>query len=160
MTGEKGSAITENNDVRITKWGSFLRRTKLDELPQLFNIVRGDMRFIGPRPEVVEFFDERSFAFLKKIKPGISDYSSIILRNESSILSRIGGKNPYKKLLPMKLQLANYYADNKSFILDFKLVCITIVSILVPNFALKAFILPMLKSDLPLIQKFCYKYVF
>ena len=75
----------------------------------------------------------RNFSFLKKIKPGISDFSSILLRNEDKILASIGGINPYNKLLPIKLTLADYYSRHKSFILDLKLVFITIVSIFFPK---------------------------
>ena len=68
---------------KATQWGRFLRKSKLDELPQLINVIKGDMRFIGPRPEVPEFVTEDSFSFLNKIKPGLSGYSSILFRNES-----------------------------------------------------------------------------
>ena len=89
---------TGKND-RVTRWGRFLRKTKLDELPQFFNVIKGDMRFIGPRPEVPEFVDKDSFFFLKEIKPGLSGYSSILFRNESEIWSMIDSKDPYKNIL-------------------------------------------------------------
>ena len=73
------------------------------------------MRFIGPRPEVETYFLEKDFTFLKKIKPGLSDFSSIIFQNEDLILKNIGGSNPYGALLPLKLALANYYAEQKVF---------------------------------------------
>ena len=130
MNKNSGDVITKPNDSRITYFGMFLRKTKIDEIPQLLNILSGDMRFIGPRPEVPEYFDKEQFQFLKKIKPGISDYASIILRDESKILERIGGSNPYKMLLPMKLLLAQYYTQKKSFMLDLKLVLVTILSII------------------------------
>ena len=68
------SKITDANDSRVTPWGRFLRATKLDELPQLWNIMAGEMRFIGPRPEVEEFVKEDDFSFLKDIKPGLTDF--------------------------------------------------------------------------------------
>ena len=95
------------------------------------------MRFIGPRPEVDEYFSKKTFKFLKIVKPGISDYASIILRDESRILKKIGGDDSYQKLLPVKLELANYYSEKKSFFLDLKLVVITIVSIFFPGYAVK-----------------------
>ena len=92
MINNVGDLITSADDKRITRWGKFLRNTKIDELPQLINIVKGDMRFIGPRPEVLKFFNKNDFNFLMVVKPGISDFSSIILRDESKILNAIGGK--------------------------------------------------------------------
>ena len=110
MIPNDGSAITKKNDSRITFLGKILRKSKLDEIPQLFNIVNGEMRFIGPRPEIIKYFDYDKFEFLNHIKPGLSDYSSIILRNEDQILDNIGGDSAYEQLLPIKIKLANYYA--------------------------------------------------
>ena len=112
------------------------------------------MRFIGPRPEVEHFFDKRSFVFLKKTKPGLSDFSSIILRDESKILERIGGENPYSKLLPIKLELAQYYSNKKSFSLDLFLVIITIFSIFFNRISIKILMITMLSKDLPHISEF------
>jgi len=137
MVINEGEAITLSIDSRVTKWGLILRKLKLDELPQLFNIIKGDMRFIGPRPEVLMYFNESDFDFLKVVKPGISDFSSIILRNENEILESIGGDNPYEKLLPIKIRLANYYSRRKCFSLDFKLVLITILSIFFHDYAFR-----------------------
>ena len=79
--GPKNHSFQDGNDEKVTNWGRFLRKTKLDELPQFFNVIKGDMRFIGPRPEVPEFVDKKSFYFLDEIKPGLSGYSSILFRN-------------------------------------------------------------------------------
>lgn len=124
-----GEVITSKGDSRITPWGSFLRLLKLDEIPQLWNIAKGDMRFIGPRPEVPEFVEKEKFSFLSKVKPGLSDFTSILLRDEADILEKIGGKNAYEKLLPLKIQLAHIYAYNKGLFLDFILVTLTLISI-------------------------------
>jgi len=129
--------ITDSIDSRITKWGKFLRALKLDELPQLWNIIKGDMRFIGPRPEVREFADGNDFSFLKKIKPGLTDFSSILLRNESEILNRAGGVENYTHLLKLKIALGHLYAEHKSFWLDLKLVLLTLVSIVLSKTAIK-----------------------
>ena len=112
------------------------------------------MRFIGPRPEVFEYFDKNKFLFLKRIKPGISDYASIIFRNESEILREIGGSNPYKKLLPIKLKLAEYYSNKKCFILDLKLVSITFISIVLPEIASKYLGLSKISADIPEFNDF------
>ena len=118
---------------QTTKWGRFLRKTKLDELPQFFNVIKGDMRFIGPRPEVPEFVDQESFYFLNEIKPGLSGYSSILFRNESEIWSMIDSDDPYKNILNIKVGLDKYYVKKKSFIEDLKLVGITILSLFIPK---------------------------
>ena len=149
MKNELGTKITYSNDNRITVLGNFLRKYKIDETPQLFNILKGEMRFIGPRPEIPEYFDKEKFYFLKKIKPGISDFASILFRNEEEILLKIGGANPYRKLLPLKIQLANYYSQNKSFLLDLNLIFLTVFSIFFPRNASNLFIIPKIKKYLP-----------
>lgn len=128
--------VTEAGDKRITQWGKILRILKFDELPQLWNIVRGDMRFIGPRPEVQEYVKGNDFSFLEKIKPGLTDFSSILLRNETNILLRAGGVDKYTKLLEVKVKLGSLYAEQKNFWLDMKLVLLTLVSIILPKTAI------------------------
>ena len=128
--------VTEAGDKRITQWGKILRILKFDELPQLWNIVKGNMRFIGPRPEVQEYVKGNDFSFLEKIKPGLTDFSSILLRNETNILLRAGGVDKYTKLLEVKVKLGSLYADQKSFWLDMKLVLLTLVSIILPKTAI------------------------
>ena len=126
--------ITIEGDKRITSLGKFLRKFKIDELPQLLNIIKGDMRFIGPRPEIKEFICLDEFYFLNIIKPGLSDFSSIIFRNEESILANMNSNDPYKKiLLPVKIELAQIYSKNKSFKLDLLLSLLTILSIFSNN---------------------------
>ena len=87
------------------------------------------MRFIGPRPEVQEFVRSNDFSFLTKIKPGLTDFSSILFRNESEILSHSGGIEKYPKLLELKVKLGHLYAKHKNFMLDIKLVLLTLVAI-------------------------------
>ena len=128
--------VTEAGDKRITQWGKILRILKFDELPQLWNIVRGDMRFIGPRPEVQMYVKGNDFSFLEKIKPGLTDFSSILLRNETNILLRAGGVDKYTKLLEVKVKLGSLYAEQKNFWLDMKLVLLTLVSIILPKTAI------------------------
>ena len=109
------NSFSSGRNIQANEWGNFLRKTKLDELPQLLNIIKGDMRFIGPRPQVPEFVDEGSFSFLLKIKPGLSGYSSILFRNESEIWSMIDSDDPYLDILSVKVGLDKYYVNKKSY---------------------------------------------
>lgn len=108
-----GSSITVGGDLRITPLGSFLRRHKLDELPQLINVVLGDMSLVGPRPEVKEFVDlfPREYARVLTVKPGITHQGTLMFRNEEDILA--GAANPRTRYLrfvmPLKLKV---YLDN------------------------------------------------
>ncbi len=158
MNINNGNLITSHDDKRITRFGRLLRKTKIDELPQICNIIKGDMRFIGPRPEVYDYFNKKEFNFLEEIKPGLSDFSSIIFRNEDLILKKIGGEDPYSLLLPVKLSLAQYYAKKKSFMLDLKLVFLTVISIFAHNFVCKNYIIPITKKNSPLLENFIEKY--
>lgn len=130
-----GSLITSGDDKRVTLWGRCLRLSKLDELPQLWNVLKGEMRFVGPRPEVPKFVQGSDFSFLTKIKPGLTDFSSIILRNEPKILERLGGDINYENILPIKIRLAHLYANHKSFSIDLFLVFCTLLAIFFPLLA-------------------------
>ena len=154
MVINSGRIITKHQDNRITVFGRILRKLKIDEIPQLINIIKGEMRFIGPRPEVPDYFNESEFNFLMKIKPGLSDYSSILFRDESRILKGIGGENPYSMLLPIKIELAKYYSRNKSFLLDLKLVVVTLISIVFPNLSLRILAKTFIEEDLPKTKNF------
>jgi len=138
--------ITETGDGRITGWGKLLRKLKFDELPQLWNIIKGDMRFIGPRPEVFHYVNKKDFSFLNSVKPGLADFSSILLRNEEKILHNLGGADHYPDLLRIKVQLGRLYADRKGFKLDLILVFFTLLAIVIPSVAqkliIKIFIIP------------------
>ena len=139
MAAEKqGGQITDANDPRITAWGHLLRTVKLDELPQLWNILRGDMRFVGPRPEVAEFVNPDDFGFLERIKPGLTDFSSILFRNEAQVLAGHGGVEHYPELLKVKVRLGELYADHKHFWLDLALLKLTFLAIFFPQAATTA----------------------
>mgnify|MGYP003980895517 CR=1 FL=1 len=116
-----------------TKWGHFIRKMKIDELPQLYNIIKGDMVFIGPRPEIPEFINYKSFRYLSKLKPGLSCYSTILFRDESQKFTFLDLENLYKHTLLIKTFLDNYYSDKKNIVEDTKLVFITILSIFFPK---------------------------
>jgi lipopolysaccharide/colanic/teichoic acid biosynthesis glycosyltransferase len=132
-----GAAITCGDDPRITAIGRFLRKTKLDELPQLFNVLRGDMSLVGPRPEVpryVEMFRE-DFAEILAVRPGITDLASITYRNESEILGR--ARDPQaeyvERILPDKIRLAKEYRRRSSVLFDLRLIVRTIAAIAKPE---------------------------
>lgn len=122
------------NTSRVTSIGKFLRKAKLDELPQLFNVIKGDMSLVGPRPEVpvwIAVYPER-WARVLTVKPGITDNASILFRNEELLLA--GSDDPEKTyrevILPKKLDLYEEYIANKSFFGDIKLIFKTLSSIL------------------------------
>jgi len=108
-----GPLVTAAGDDRITRAGKFLRLTKLDELPQLWNVLRGDMSMVGPRPEApayVELFTDR-YREVLTVRPGITDLASIWFRNEEEILARSGEplREYVVRVLPAKLDLAEAY---------------------------------------------------
>lgn len=118
---------------RVTKIGKILRKTKLDELPQLLNVLIGDMSLVGPRPEVKKWVDiyPQQWAFVLTMKPGITDYAAILYRNEEEILT--GVMNPEKHyrdiILPQKLNIYRDYILNHSFVGDILIIFKTILSI-------------------------------
>lgn len=127
---KNGSAITTGGDVRITPIGRLLRKTKLDELPQLFNVLKGDMSLVGPRPEVeqyVEMFRE-DYKTVLSIRPGITDYAAIEYRNEEEILARYADPNVAyaNNILPSKIVLYKRYILEQSFLTDLKIIVITL----------------------------------
>ncbi len=130
----QGLLTVGSKDSRVTKTGYFLRKHKLDELPQLINILKGDMSFVGPRPEVrkyIELYDERQKQVLK-VKPGLTDYASLEYINESEILSKAA--NPEKvyieKIMPAKLELNLKYITESGIKTDMKIIYKTLRKIL------------------------------
>lgn len=132
-----GAAITCGDDPRITPIGLFLRKTKLDELPQLFNVLVGDMSLVGPRPEVpryVEMFRE-DFADILAVRPGITDLASITYRNEAELLGRAADPQAeyVHRILPHKISLAKEYRQRSSVLFDFFLIVRTVAAIALPS---------------------------
>jgi len=123
---ENGPRITVANDSRITRMGRFLRKYKIDELPQLFNVIKGDMSFVGPRPEVKEYVKlyESDYKKLLRIRPGITDPASIKYSDEEGVLSLSENwEEEYKKkVLPEKIALSLSYVENQNIITDLKLI--------------------------------------
>ena len=124
--GGKTSSITVGADPRITRLGKYLRASKMDELPQLFNVFKGDMSVVGPRPEIpcyVEMFRD-DYAQILRVRPGLTDLASLKYSDEASILGR--SENPEKeyvtRLLPDKIRLAKEYIHRSSFLFDMRLI--------------------------------------
>lgn len=120
-----GGTSTAETDPRITRVGNFLRRTKLDELPQLMNVLRGEMSLVGPRPEVEEYtrlYSNEERAILS-VRPGITDLSSIQFRRLNATLARVDDPDRYfaEKILPHKNRLRMEYVRRRSFLLDLKI---------------------------------------
>ena len=125
-----GAEVTAAGDPRITPIGKFLRKTKLDEFPQLINVLRGDMSFVGPRPEVARFVElyRNDFAELLTIRPGITDPASLKYRHESELLGRADDpeKTYIQVVLPDKIALAKTYVNHSSFFIDLGLIFKTV----------------------------------
>lgn len=130
---DKGSLITVSGDSRITRIGRFLRKTKFDELPQLINVLKGDMSLVGPRPEVKKYVElfRSDYEKLLSMRPGITDPASIEFSDEESILAQTPDwERVYTgKILPEKIKLTLYYIDNHNVIMDMKLIFKTILKI-------------------------------
>ena len=129
-----GPLITGAGDPRVTRVGRVLRRWKVDELPQLVNVLRGEMSFVGPRPEVpryVNMFAEQ-YRELLAVRPGITDIASMAFRDEETLLGR--SSNPedlyVREILPRKLALSHAYVRRRSFGLDLRLIARTVAAIL------------------------------
>jgi lipopolysaccharide/colanic/teichoic acid biosynthesis glycosyltransferase len=129
------SDITVHADPRITAAGRFLRASKLDELPQLWNVVRGEMSLVGPRPEALRYVmaytpEQRE---VLKVRPGLTGLTQIYFRDEERLLR---GKQPERyyqgALLPAKLEIDRYYAHHRTFWLDMKIIVLTTVALFRP----------------------------
>ena len=125
-------SITLQNDFRVTPIGKFLRKTKINELPQIINILKGDISLVGPRPLVTKTFSAYSAEVQRKIykvKPGLTGIGSIIFRDEESIISAVKDEDPhefYKRVIaPYKGELEMWYQENRSFFLDLQLIFMT-----------------------------------
>lgn len=133
---DKGSLITiGGRDPRVTKSGYYIRKYKLDEFPQLINVLKGDMSIVGPRPEVrryVDLYTEEQLRVLS-VQPGITDIASIKYRNENELLEK--AEDPDKvyieTIMPDKLKHNLEYIDQQSFLFDLKLIIQTIKEVII-----------------------------
>ena len=133
-------SITLQNDPRVTKIGLFLRKTKINELPQIINILIGDISLVGPRPLVNKTFiaySEEVQSKIYNVKPGLTGIGSIIFRDEESMISAVKDEDPhdfYKRVIaPYKGELEMWYQEHKSFFLDLQLIFMTAWVILFPT---------------------------
>jgi len=132
-----GPQLTVAGDARITRIGAFLRRYKLDELPQLIDVLRGTMSLVGPRPEVpryVEHYPEASRERVLSVRPGITDAASLHYRDENTLLARAADpeREYLEVILPAKLQYALEYVDNASVGNDLRMIGLTLRTVFVP----------------------------
>ena len=133
-------SITLQNDYRVTFIGKFLRKTKINELPQIINILKGDMSLVGPRPLVTKTFsayNDDVQSNIYKVKPGITGIGSILFRDEEAIISAVSNEDPfefYKRIIaPYKGEVEMWYQKNCSFYLDIQLILMTAWVILFPK---------------------------
>jgi lipopolysaccharide/colanic/teichoic acid biosynthesis glycosyltransferase len=131
-TGE----LTVKNDPRILPIGRFLRKTKINELPQIFNVFLGDMSVIGPRPQTVKYFSyypEEDQIEICKVRPGLSGMGSVVFRDEESLCVEKDGRTVEQihteEIIPRKIELERWYVLNNSIWLDIKIIFATIWSV-------------------------------
>jgi len=126
-----GSTISVKGESRITPLGAIMRKYKLDELPELWNILKGDMSFVGPRPDVPGYADmlKDNDRLLLKIRPGLTGAASILFSNEEELLAKQEDPIRYNDevLFPEKVRINNNYVQNWSLLLDIKIIIFTIV---------------------------------
>jgi len=137
----RGGAITfgGRRDSRITRVGEVLRATKIDELPQLLNVLTGDMSLVGPRPEVPQYVQmfRTDYEQILRVRPGMTDLASLEFRDEATLLERATDPEAeyVRRILPEKIALAKQYIERASFIGDIDLVMRTVVGLIVPRLA-------------------------
>ncbi len=136
--------ITLKDDYRVLPVGKFLRKTKINELPQLFNILLGEMSIIGPRPlhkKQFSFYSEDDQIIIASTKPGLSGLGSIVFRDEEKILQKsIDPEKTYKeKISPEKAKLEKWFIEHKSLLLYFKLIFLTVIAVFFPKKDMKKY---------------------
>ena len=131
---EKGAVQIKGNSNEITPIGKFIRKTKIDEIPQLWNILKGDMSFIGPRPELprrLKYYDERQKGIFQ-VRSGISSPASIVFSDEEYLMNQVKDPEEFyiKEIMPYKIELNLYYVKNISFFGDIWLIIATFLKII------------------------------
>ena len=166
MHPNNGPQLTEYKDNRITNIGKILRKFKLDELPQLINIIKGEMGFIGPRPEAIQIVNSRRdyFSYLDTMKPGVTDINSIIFKDEAIIFKNLNINQYEKEILPIKSHLVAITLVNQNIFQKGMLVLLSIISVINHNISLhlvRYFFLPNLELDFRIkLNKLLSKQIF
>jgi len=137
---QQGGQITAGRDPRITGIGAFIRKTKIDEMPQLINVLLGQMSIVGPRPEVPQYVEKWSKGdrnIILSVNPGMTDYASLIYSNEQEVLGASG--DPHKayveEVMPHKLAFYRQYVRERSFWLDLRIILATVLKLVGFNVA-------------------------
>ena len=166
MHPNDGPELTGYKDERITSIGKFLRKYKIDELPQLFNIIKGDMDFIGPRPEAIRIVNNNRdyFTYLNTIKPGVTDINSIIFQDESNIFKNLNINIYINEILPIKSRLASLTVIKQNIVQKSILGLLSIISVINHNLSLhlvRYFFLPDLELEFRIkLNKLLSKQIF
>jgi len=150
-SGVSGGSITAAGDSRVTGIGRWLRKLKLDELPQFFNVLRGDMSLIGPRPEVPDYvqFEDPLWQEVLSTRPGITDLASLAFRDEEQLLKPVPDADRYYRavILPAKLRLNLLYLRSRSLLTDLRLLWLTALYSLLPSAFNRNRVLKTVRSD-------------
>ncbi|HVY54898.1 MAG TPA: sugar transferase [Thermodesulfobacteriota bacterium] len=129
-----GPQVTSAGDPRVTRTGRVLRKYKLDELPQILNVIKGDMSLVGPRPEVRKYADayKEEYSSILRVSPGITDYAALRFRNEEEILARYpDAEDAYTRvILPEKITLYKKYINEMGLIADLKILFRTVLEVI------------------------------
>ena len=151
QSGVAGGSITAAGDLRVTGIGRWLRKFKLDELPQFFNVLRGDMSLIGPRPEVPDYvqFEDPLWQEVLSTRPGITDLASLAFRDEEQLLKPVPDADRYYRavILPAKLRLNLLYLRSRSLLTDLRLLWLTALYSLLPSAFNRSRVLRTVRSD-------------
>lgn len=130
VAGKRGALVTVSGDARVTRIGKLLRKYKIDELPQLINVLKGEMSFVGPRPEVERYVGlfRQEYAKLLSVRPGITDPASLSFSNEEAILSGAESweEEYVRRVLPEKIRLSSQYVESHGMLTDLKLIMSTV----------------------------------
>jgi lipopolysaccharide/colanic/teichoic acid biosynthesis glycosyltransferase len=138
MIANAGPEVTSKNDARITQVGKFLRQTKLDELPTLWNVLKGDMALVGPRPEVPRYvkLEDSMWQAVLTVRPGITDPVTLQLRSEEELLAQVKGDTEtyyVSELLPLKLKGYVAYLKERNWRTDLKVLIQTLGAVVSPS---------------------------